>query len=140
MARLLILLVGPSQVIFVLVTKLVNNKNFDITPVFMIVYVMIAIIQVAILLQIAYNLVHWLWKLGIDPDNSAIPFLTAFADLIGSILLASAFVFLMSIGDPNAVVQSAHAHHDSSVSDTDLPSMIATTLIYENSSLIHTFT
>jgi len=37
----------------------------------------------------------WRWK--IDPDNSTIPYLTALGDLLGSSLLALAFLFLRSI-------------------------------------------
>lgn len=103
----------------------------------MVTYVFIALLQVAILLQIAYNFVHWLWKMGVDPDNSAIPFLTAFADLIGSILLATAFVFLMSVGDPNAVIG---AHSDHGVEDIHLPSLIVTTMVYDNATTIHRLT
>lgn len=41
-----------------------------------------------------------MWKYKIDPDNSAIPFLTALGDLFGSCLLALAFKFMMSVGNP----------------------------------------
>lgn len=41
-----------------------------------------------------------MWKYKIDPDNSAIPFLTALGDLFGSCLLVLAFTFMMSIGQP----------------------------------------
>lgn len=39
-----------------------------------------------------------MWKWKIDPDNSAIPYLTALGDLFGSSLLAIAFLFLSAIG------------------------------------------
>lgn len=45
-------------------------------------------------------MIHIMWKYKIDPDNSAIPFLTALGDLFGSCLLAIAFGFMMSIGQP----------------------------------------
>lgn len=38
----------------------------------------------------------WRWK--VDPDNSAIPYLTALGDLFGSILLALAFLFIQAVG------------------------------------------
>lgn len=38
-----------------------------------------------------------MWKWKIDPDNSSIPYLTALGDLLGSSLLALAFIFLLSI-------------------------------------------
>lgn len=40
----------------------------------------------------------WRWK--IDPDNSAIPYLTALGDLLGSCLLAVCFLFLQAVGHP----------------------------------------
>jgi cation transporter-like permease len=50
--------------------------------------------QVGLLLHIANVMVHRMWSLGIDPDNSAIPYLTALGDLMGGILLAIVFVIL----------------------------------------------
>jgi solute carrier family 41 len=47
-----------------------------------------------ILLYIAHLLIHLMWKWKVDPDNSAIPFLTALGDVLGSSLLALAFIFL----------------------------------------------
>jgi len=46
---------------------------------------------VVLLLYIANWLVHLLWRRGSDPDNSAIPYLTAVGDLLGTVLLALAF-------------------------------------------------
>lgn len=45
-------------------------------------------------------MIHVMWKYKIDPDNSAIPFLTALGDLFGSCLLAVAFTFMISVGKP----------------------------------------
>lgn len=50
-----------------------------------------------LLLYIAHIIVHAMWKWKIDPDNSSIPYLTALGDLLGSSLLALAFIFLLSI-------------------------------------------
>jgi len=49
-------------------------------------------------------LVHWLWLNKIDPDNSAIPYLTALGDLLGTGLLAVAFLILYAIGDRDSDV------------------------------------
>ena len=52
------------------------------------------------LLIVADWIVHFLfWRLGFDPDNMAIPFLTALGDLLGTGLLALGFVFLYYVGD-----------------------------------------
>lgn len=101
MARLLLGLAVPGHLTFLLVTELVNKKYFLTAP-FILIYLMIGAIHVAILLQLAHNFVHWLWKVGVNPDNTAIPFLTAFADLVGSVLLFTSFVLLFLAGDPNA--------------------------------------
>lgn len=74
------------------------------TPAFIIVYMIAAIIQVSILLKIALSFTHTLWIWGDDPDDSAIPYITAFGDLIGQILLFAAFAVLYQIGDRDADV------------------------------------
>lgn len=50
------------------------------------------------LLYIAHIIIHFMWKRKIDPDNSAIPYLTALGDLLGSSFLAMAFLFMTSVG------------------------------------------
>lgn len=52
-------------------------------------------------------MIHTMWKWKIDPDNSAIPYLTALGDLFGSSLLAIAFLFLKAIGNQYGVNQEA---------------------------------
>ena len=54
--------------------------------------------QIMILLYVAHIIIHAMWRYKIDPDNSAIPYLTALGDLSGSCLLLLAFMFLDSIG------------------------------------------
>jgi solute carrier family 41 len=43
-------------------------------------------------------LIHLMWKKKKDPDNAAIPYLTAVGDLIGSVFLGLAFVILSLFG------------------------------------------
>ena len=102
MARLLLCLAGPAHVVFLLITKWIS-PDFYLTPLFVFCYLSISILQVAAVLQLCDNFVHWLWSLGVDPDNTAIPFLTAIADLFGSVLLALTFVLLYQVSDPNAI-------------------------------------
>jgi len=47
-------------------------------------------------------MVHLIWKHGDDPDNVAIPYLTALGDLLGTGFLALAFQILYLIGDKDA--------------------------------------
>ena len=48
-------------------------------------------LQVGLLLHVASLMVHSMWGRGVDPDNSAIPYLTALGDLLGGALLAGVF-------------------------------------------------
>jgi solute carrier family 41 len=59
---------------------------------------------VFLLLYVAHVMVYWMWTKKIDPDNSAIPYLTALGDLLGTGLLALAFQFLYVIGDRDSDV------------------------------------
>ncbi len=53
-----------------------------------------------ILLYIADVLVKSLWIHRTDPDDAAIPYLTALGDLIGTALLALVFIILFVLGYP----------------------------------------
>jgi solute carrier family 41 len=64
---------------------LVITHNVSINNIFL---------QVGLLLHIANVMVHGMWSMEIDPDNAAIPYLTALGDLMGGILLAIVFVVL----------------------------------------------
>ena len=56
------------------------------------------------MLYIAMWLVPLIWVKGSDPDNVAIPYLTALGDLLGTAFLAMAFHMLFLIGDIDADV------------------------------------
>lgn len=49
-------------------------------------------------------MVHFIWRKGEDPDNVAIPYLTALGDLLGTAFLAIAFHILFLIGDRDSDV------------------------------------
>lgn len=53
-----------------------------------------------LLLYVAHIIIHAMWRFKIDPDNSAIPYLTALGDLSGTIFLGGAFWLLREIGHP----------------------------------------
>ncbi|KAF2885690.1 hypothetical protein ILUMI_20463 [Ignelater luminosus] len=98
-ARILILMIIPGQFIFVFVADVIYNQGVStVTPIFVLTYILVGVIQVMTLLYIAHLMIHFLWKLKIDPDNSAIPYLTALGDLLGSSFLLVAFMFLRKIG------------------------------------------
>merc|ERR1711936_1328034 len=96
--RVLLSLLFPGHKIFVLPS-----------PLFLIFYLVAAVIQVAVLLYMCQILVYWMWKRGVDPDNAAIPYLTAIGDLLGTSLLAMAFLALEEIGDTS--LDNLEEHH-----------------------------
>ena len=75
-ARVLLCLLFPGHVLFVFIIFTVKIMD---TPsvLFLGFYLLAATLQVAILLYLAQLLVYWMWKRGTDPDNAAIPYLTA---------------------------------------------------------------
>ncbi len=48
-------------------------------------------------------LVPLMWRYRIDPDNSAIPYLTALGDLLGTALLSISFLIVYIIGGEKQV-------------------------------------
>ncbi|CAB3379647.1 Hypothetical predicted protein [Cloeon dipterum] len=98
-ARILLAMVIPGHLIFSYTISYLQAGHTSLTPIFVVVYLLAALIQVSLLLYMSHVMVHWMWSKRIDPDNSAIPYLTAFGDLVGTGLLAIAFQFLYVIGD-----------------------------------------
>lgn len=103
-ARVLLGMVIPGHLIFSYTISYLHAGHTSFTAIFMLVYLAAALLQVLLLLYIAHVMTLWMWKQGIDPDNSAIPYLTAIGDLLGTGLLALAFQFLFLIGDGDSDV------------------------------------
>ncbi|KAK0398132.1 hypothetical protein QR680_002443 [Steinernema hermaphroditum] len=78
-ARVLIFLVVPGHMTFNWLIRVMHPA---------------ALTQVTIILYVCQWLVAAMWKNSIDPDNAAIPYLTALGDLLGTVLLTSALVSL----------------------------------------------
>lgn len=126
-ARILILMSIPGQIIFIFVADVIHMGESTIGALFVVSYLFVSFIQVrritttsvpapknsksinwfflsqtqfqiCLLLYIAHVLIHAMWRWKVDPDNSAIPYLTALGDLFGSMLLAMAFLFLQGVG------------------------------------------
>lgn len=98
-AQVLLLLVIPGHLIFLYTIHLMKSGHTSLTPIFIVVYLFTALLQVFTLLWIADWMVHHFWKKGKDPDSFSIPYLTALGDLLGTALLAMSFHFLWLIGD-----------------------------------------
>lgn len=103
-ARVLLGMVIPGHLIFSYTISYLHAGHTSLTAIFMLIYLTAAILQVILLLYIAHVMTLWMWKEGIDPDNSAIPYLTAIGDLLGTGLLALAFQLLALIGDGDSDV------------------------------------
>ncbi|XP_063626068.1 solute carrier family 41 member 1-like [Cydia splendana] len=97
--KLLLLMVIPGQLIFIYTIGYLKAGHTSMTPIFILIYMSAALLQVFLLLAISHHMVIWMWKMGMDPDNSAIPYLTALGDLLGTALLGVAFHILYAIGD-----------------------------------------
>ncbi|CAH7320582.1 solute carrier family 41 member 2 isoform X2 [Phodopus roborovskii] len=98
-AQVLLLLVVPGHLIFLYTIHLMKSGHTSLTIVFVVVYLLAAVLQVFTLLWIADWMVHRFWRKGKDPDSFSIPYLTALGDLLGTALLALSFHFLWLIGD-----------------------------------------
>ncbi|XP_018335015.1 solute carrier family 41 member 1-like [Agrilus planipennis] len=98
-ARMLMAMVIPGHLTFSYTISYLQAGHTSFTPLFLAIYLSAALIQVFLLLYIAQVMILWMWKMGIDPDNSAIPYLTAIGDLLGTFLLGVAFQLLFLIGD-----------------------------------------
>ncbi|KAF8769876.1 solute carrier family 41 member 1-like isoform X1 [Argiope bruennichi] len=104
-ARVLLAMALPGHMIFTYLIWLLNTGGTTFTYAFLVVYLTAALIQVFLLLYFAYCMIQWMWRRKIDPDNSAIPYLTALGDLLGTSLLALAFLFLSNIGSHDPVLE-----------------------------------
>lgn len=102
--RVLLALVIPGHLIFMYTISYMKAGHTSITWTFALFYLTAAMLQVIILLYLANWMVHLIWRLGDDPDNIAIPYLTAIGDLVGTAFLAISFHLLYLVGDKDADV------------------------------------
>ena len=66
----------PGHIIFVAAICFFETFGFP-TVLFFGLYLAAAVSQVAVLLYLSHVLVYLMWSRGTDPDNAAIPYLTA---------------------------------------------------------------
>lgn len=93
-SRILIFVSVPGNVILAYGVEYFYKMYIDMHIVFVISFVISSLILLLILLWIAHCLVHLLWRMKIDPDSSAIPYLTACGDSFGTGILAIMFYIL----------------------------------------------
>lgn len=98
-ARIMLAILLPGHVVFLLVLCLLEARGLP-SPLFLGLYLLAGLCQVAVLLYLCQILVYSMWSRGTDPDNAAIPYLTAFGDLLGTGFLLLSFIALHATGDP----------------------------------------
>lgn len=103
-ARVLLALAIPGHLIFLNIIAKLQAGHTTLTLIFTVVYLLVGFLQGVLLLLTADWLVHFIWKRGSDPDNVAIPYLTALGDLLGTGFLAVAFHILWLVGDRDSDV------------------------------------
>ena len=121
MARLLMMVIVPAHLFYMAIIFTLQSTfdfNFVVTGPFMSVYIIAVVLQLALLLYLAYISVFWAWKHRINPDNSAIPFTSALADVFGNCLMAVAFTFLKWINDENTTIMENNDNNDASLMTT----------------------
>lgn len=96
-ARILISMAIPGELVFIFLADFMKNSSSTLHAYFVLSYIVMAVLQVMLLLYVAHIIIHAMWRYKIDPDNSAIPYLTALGDLTGTMFLALAFWFLQGI-------------------------------------------
>lgn len=98
-AKILMSFVIPGHLIFTLAIVLMQAGHINHSLLFITLYLCAALIQVWILLHTAKWMIILMWKKSVDPDSSAIPYLTALGDLLGGGLLWMTFEILFLTGD-----------------------------------------
>ncbi|KAG2236087.1 hypothetical protein INT48_006103 [Thamnidium elegans] len=88
----------PVQVVFMIIIWAFAMGQLQYNFWFFFSYFVISMICTWICLKIGKVMTLAFWKMGYDPDNYVIPYLTASIDVIGTILLVSVFSVLTSTG------------------------------------------
>ncbi|KAI1301829.1 Solute carrier family 41 member 2 [Halotydeus destructor] len=94
-ARILFAMATPAHVLYFYVIHSIQGDQ--VTALFATIYLSIALFEVIFLLYLARILVYWLWERSSDPDDSAIPLLTATGDLVGTGLILLGFYGLQFV-------------------------------------------
>ena len=98
-ARVLVLLTIPAHLLFIWTIVLFQGGHVNMTVLFNVLYLLAALLQVALLLYIAAWIIPLIWVKGGNPDDIAIPYLTALGDMLGNGFLALSFQLLVLLGD-----------------------------------------
>ncbi|KAL1935025.1 hypothetical protein VTP01DRAFT_4165 [Rhizomucor pusillus] len=88
----------PVQLVFLLIIWGFGMGQLTYNFWFFFVYFVVSMLCTWICLKIGKMMTLAFWKLGYDPDNYVIPYLTASIDVIGTAMLVAAFAWLTSSG------------------------------------------
>merc|ERR1712228_22569 len=122
-ARVLLCLLFPGHILFIFTVKGPAIPSVF----FFLAYLTAAVLQVAVLLYLCHLIVYFMWLRGTDPDNAAIPYLTAVGDLLGTSLLAAALYTLIILGDESLDQLHLPDHHNHTMESNITSLMMANT-------------
>ncbi|KAI8084783.1 uncharacterized protein BX664DRAFT_337779 [Halteromyces radiatus] len=88
----------PVQCVFLLIIWGFDMGQLDYNFWFFLTYILVSLICTFICLKIGKWMTLGFWKMGYDPDNYVIPYLTAMIDVFGTVLLVTTFSLLTSSG------------------------------------------
>lgn len=87
----------PIQLMFIIIMACFDLGHIRITFEFLIFYFMVSNSILAAVLYLSKFLCSYLWKRDMDPHQHVLPYLTAVADVLGTLLLMLAFFVLESL-------------------------------------------
>jgi len=137
MARVLLALAIPGHIIFIIAICSLETLGVP-SVLFVLFYLIAALCQVAVLLYLCQILVYSMWSKGTDPDNAAIPYLTAIGDLLGTAFLAMSFLVLQLAQDSFLENLEMEEHAMENVTIVNLPTTIVW-LLQHNLCFLHFF-
>ncbi len=92
----LLILSNPIQVLLIALISYFNSSSINIDFVFVLVYLLFANICLLILMALADGLIKLFWHMQMKPDSHIGPLLSTLGDLVGTLILVTAFHFLDS--------------------------------------------
>lgn len=97
---LLVSMVVPGHLIFMSLISLLKNGSVKLGAAFVLLYNAAALLQMGLLLLATRRIVGFLWRRGLDPDSTAIPYVTALGDVLGTSFLAAVFAIMALFNTP----------------------------------------
>ncbi|EMD34326.1 hypothetical protein CERSUDRAFT_55373 [Gelatoporia subvermispora B] len=101
----LLLVAIPIEITFLAVVYALDWLRLSI--IFFVVQVLFFWLDVAFALYLAHLTTNFLWKRDLDPDMYALPFHSAFMDLVGQLLLVACYEIASALGAHVLIAQSA---------------------------------